>query len=333
MNKTANNPVLKQNSTNKSFGKKIVTNAAFPVIVIFVVFLIINSSITASGLSQSFLTGFFTSNFASVCVAIATGIVIIGGGIDISLGAVVSLVNVCLAQMITAGMPIPAAVILAVLIGFGCGCLNGFLIGILRVSPMLGSFATLSVFSGLALWVMPLPGGAIPQEFRKALVGTVGGVPVALIFIVAILVVSLILFASPLGMKIRATGFNMPKAFQSGIKVERVQFFTYAFAGLICGVGTIVLTANMGSGDPNIGVTFSMNAIASCVIGGIALSGGLGNTVGAMFGALFLGIVTNLVAVANIPTFYQSLIYGVILLVGMIGAAVLVRRTSGVKQQ
>ncbi len=308
--------------------KSIYKNTTFPVVVLFVIFIFINMILSPGSINANFMQVFFLSNFALICVAIGTGLIIMGGGIDISLGALVSFINVVLTQLVAQGWDLGWAIVVSLVIAMACGALNGAIIGFLRISPMLATFATLSVFTGLALWVMPLPGGTMPDGFRSFFSAAPGGIPVTLLFTIGILLLTFFIYKSPFGTKIKAIGWNQQKSYISGIKVSRVQFLTYTIAGLICGIGAIGLTANMGGGDPNIGVQLSMSAIAACVIGGIALSGGVGNTLGAFFGALFLALLINLVFAANIQPFYQDLSRGIVLLLGMIVAVFIARKST-----
>jgi ribose transport system permease protein len=308
--------------------KSIYKNTTFPVVVIFIIFTIIISILSPGSINSNFIQVFFPSNFGFICIAIATGLIIMGGGIDISLGALLSLINVILTQLVAQGWDIGWAVLISLVIATACGALNGCIIGFLRISPMLATFATLSVFTGLALWVMPMPGGSMPDAFRSVFSGLFMGIPVTLLFLIGVLLLTFLIYKSPLGTKIKAVGWDLQKSFISGIKVSKVQFFIYTFAGLICGIGAIGLTANMGGGDPNVGAALSMTAIAACVIGGISLSGGVGNTLGAFFGALFLAMLTNLVLAANISSFYQDLSKGIILLLGIIVAVMLARKST-----
>ena len=307
--------------------KRFVRNTAFPVLILILVFLAINVILSPGMINENFILVFFTSNSTLICVTIGTAIVIMGGGIDISLGALVSLVNVVLTQLVANGMSLFPAIIVALLVAVAGGVLNGSIIAFLRISPMLATFASLSIFTGLALWVMPLPGGSMPKAFRSFYTGTFLGIPVAFLFILVILFATWIIYKSPLGIKIKSVGWNAEKSYISGIRVDRVQFFTYVFAGIVTGIGAIGLTANIGAGDPSVGASISMSAIASCVIGGVALSGGRGNTVGAALGSLFLALLVNTVLSAQIPAFYQDLVSGGILLLGMVVAAVIANKT------
>lgn len=308
---------------------KIVRNTAFPIFVLLIAFIIINGAM--SGFTSSFVVGFFTSNFALCCVTIGTAVIIMGGGIDVSLGAMVALINCIFTQLVEHGWNFGLAVVVSLLISMACGALNGTVVGFFRVSPMLATFGSLSIFSGLALTVLPLPGGTMPVGFRNFYMGTIAGIPIALLIIIALLLLAFLVHRSPLGTKIIAVGLDAPKSFISGVRVNSVTFFTYVFAGFVCGVGAIGLTANMGGGDPNVGTALSMSAIASCVIGGVALSGGKGNALGAVFGSLFFGLLINTVIAARTPSFQQGMIRGIILLVGMIVAAVLLRGTTSTR--
>src|SRR5690606_11334260 len=128
--------------------------------------------------------------------------------------------------------------------------------------------------------------------------------PIPVWFALAFLLLLGGLLRTPLGVALRATGGNPWKAFVSGIPVQRAQFAAYTLCGFLTGVGAVALTMNTASGDPNVGVSFTLNAIAAAVLGGVSLAGGKGEAVGPLFGTLFLAMVVNLVLSSNVPFWY-----------------------------
>ncbi|MBH8605481.1 ABC transporter permease [Thermoactinomyces sp. CICC 10522] len=305
---------------------KILKWSSFPVLVLLIVMAVINSIITPGFLSLSSLSGFFGSYAPLVCVAIGSAVVLFGGGIDISLGAIVSLVNVVLITLVGKGFDMFSASVIALLVAVAMGALNGFVIGFLRVNPLLITFSTSSVAAGLALWVMPTPGGQASMNFITWYNGNWFGIPTPIYFIVFVWLLWYLLSQTPIGIWLYAMGRDERKAFVSAISVSWLQFFTYVFAAFVTGIGAIALTGSIGSGDPLVGLPISLNAIAACVIGGISLMGGSGDSLGAIFGALFLGLVSTTVLAVHIPPFYQDLVSGVIVLFGIIGSISLLRK-------
>lgn len=302
--------------------------SAFPAFILFLAFFILNIIITPNFLSLSFLNGFLAANTPLVVISIGVAVVIMAGGIDISLGGIVCLVNVLFALMIERGVPLGVTILAGLGIGIALGALNGFVVGILRVSPMLATFAASTIYAGLALWIMPLPGGMVPPAFSRLYTNALLGIPFPIYVIALVLILSILIRKSPLGTQIMASGQDEKKAYVSSVPVDRVRFFSYVFAGLCAGIAGIAMTANSGGGDARVGLALSLNSLAACVIGGVALSGGKGDTWGAMFGALFLQLVITTVLATQIPSFYQDFITGLILLVGTLGAVAVSKVTQ-----
>jgi ribose transport system permease protein len=300
-----------------------------PVFGLMIVFLILNIFITPGFLSLSSLSGFISSYAPLICVSIGSAVVMFGGGIDISLGAIVSLVNVILITLIGKGWGIGEAIGAALGVAILVGILNGSVIGFLRVNPLLATFSTSSVAAGLALWIMPAPGGQAPMDFIQLYNGFLFSIPTPVYFILITFALWIFIKMTPAGIWLFASGRDERKAYVSAIPVQWIQFFTYVFAAFVSGIGAIALTGSVGSGDPLVGLPLSLNAIAACVIGGISLMGGSGEVMGAIFGAIFLGLVTTTVLAAQISPFYQDLLSGAIVLIGILGATWIRRKRTG----
>lgn len=304
---------------NKAW-KQIITWSPFPALVLLMVFIIISIANTNDFFGGGFLIGFFDANIPLVCVAIGVAVVLIGGGIDISLGSIVCLVNVVIVSLYGMGASLGVALIGGILTGTIAGMINGIIVAYLRITPLLTTFATSSVFLGLALWILPSPGGSVPIDFVMWYIGNLGGIPTAIIFLIIGLALWVVIKKSKAGVWLYSIGHDSMKSYLSAVPVEKVNVFAYTFAGFMSALGAVALTANVGAGDPLVGSTFSMIAIASCVIGGISLSGGVGDVIGAIFGALFLGLVTNTVLSVVSDPFFQNFFSGLILLIGVIGS-------------
>ena len=302
--------------------------SAFPSLILMLAFFILNIFMTDNFLSENFMTGFFAANTPLICVSVGVGVVMMAGGIDISLGGMVCLVNVCFAMMIDSGVNSGLAVLVCVALSLGMGALNGVIVGFLRVSPMLATFAASSIYAGLALWLMPLPGGSIPSSFTTVYNTTLLGIPFPIFIIALVLVLAKLIQYSRFGTHIMASGQNELKAYVSSIPVDRVRFFTYIFAGLCAGIAGLAISANSGGGDSRVGLPLSLNSLAACVIGGISLAGGKGDAWGAVFGALFLQMVTTVVLATGLSSFYQDFIKGIILLIGTLGSIIISVKTE-----
>lgn len=319
---------------NKTGIKQFTRWSSFPSLLLLAVFFVLNIFITTNFLTVGYMSGFFAANTPLICVSIGVGVVIMAGGIDISLGGMVSLINVCCALMGTTTLHPALIILICLAMGLGMGLLNGFIVGVLRVSPMLATFGASSIYSGLALWIMPLPTGKIAKPLVRFYGGTVlGFIPSPVLFITLILVIALLIKYSKLGMYIMASGRHELKAYVSGVPVNKVRVIAYLFAGFCAAIGGIAMSFNSGGGDPKVGATLSMNSLAACVIGGIGLAGGKGDAWGALFGAIFFQLVTSVVMATGVSSFYQNFVKGLILLIGMVGSIVVFNRMEAAQLQ
>ena len=293
--------------------KKLISWNAFPSLLLFVIFLGINGIMTG-GLSVSFFRSFISTNAGAICVAIGVTATILVAGTDISLGSIVSLVKVVIVTAFEKGFSVPQAAMLGLLSAVLCGMFNGFIVGIMRINPLLATFATSTAFAGIALWILPYPGGYIDFSFGDWYLGNMFGVIPTPVVLIGILVILWILVMKlPMGLHIYALGKDVKKAYASGINVAALRFFVHTFAGLAAGIAGICISANICAGSPTVGSTMSMNSIAAAVIGGVSLNGGIGG----IFGASFLSILISIVVSANLSSVVQSFIQGLILLIGV----------------
>ena len=298
--------------------KKCVSKSYFPALLLLVIFTGINA-IMNHGLTLSFFKFFLLTNAPALCVAIGVSATIIIAGTDISLGSIVSLVNVVIITLAGKGFSVPAAAFTALAVAVACGMVNGVIIGIFRVNPLLTTFATSTIFAGIALWILPNPGGSVDYSFAEWYMGNQLGfilTPVALILLLCL--IWFVAIKTPLGLKLYALGCDEKKAYASGVKVGAIRFLVHTYAGLAAGIAGICITANTCSGSPTIGASMSLNSIAAAVIGGISLNGGIGTIGGGLLGAAFLSILTNIVVAAKLSSYVQSFVQGLILLIGVI---------------
>lgn len=298
--------------------KKVTGWSAFPALLLFLIFLGINGAITG-GFSVYFFQSFLSTNAAAICVAIGVTATILVAGTDISLGSIVSLVNVVIVTLCEKGYSVPTAALIAFGCAVLCGMINGFIIGVMRVNPLLTTFATSTAFGGIALWILPYPGGYIDYSFGDWYLGNMFGfVPTPVVLILCLILFWTIFTRLPYGLHLYALGKDMKKAYASGINVTFLRFFVHTFAGIAAGVAGICISANTCAGSPVVGASMSMNSIAAAVIGGVSLNGGIGSIWGGIFGACFLNILISIVVSANFSSVVQSFIQGLILLVGVV---------------
>jgi ribose transport system permease protein len=267
-----------------------------------------------------------------VLAAAAQTVVVIGGGIDLSIGAQMAVWNVVAARFMD-GRSFGTAVALSVgilLAGAVAGSINGLLVTISRVPDIIVTLATSFVFGGLALYVLGQPGGSAPATFTAIAGGqTVSAwVPNALIAAVVCLVVIWVpLRRTRLVLAIYAIGSDRTAAFRSGVDVARTRIAAYFIAGVFSALGGLSLTATTGIGDPLAGSLYTLLGVSAIVLGGVSLAGGRGGLMGPVAAAFVLTLLPTVLIFMGIDSNYSQVIQGAMLvLVVMAGGLATLRR-------
>ncbi len=296
-----------------------------PSLLLFVIAFGLDVSLNPNLLSTSGLLGLTSANLALVMASIGQALLLTGRTIDLSIGATISLVNVVAVGLFEAGYATPVVIVLAILAGVAVGLVNAVLVVFLRINSLLATFAMSFVTGGAALWLRSAPSGSIPIELVMWWLGDTGGVPNALALMLVVVIATIAIRRTAFMLHLYAVGGNEAKAFASGIPVRRVRTTAYALAGVFTGLAGVATTFAIGSGDPLIGEGYTLQSVAAPVIGGVAILGGSGDPIGAVFGALFLVISSELLLGFGVSPFYQQFIVGIIILVGLGGVVVLQR--------
>lgn len=249
-------------------------------------------------------------------VAAGMTIVLLGKGIDLSLGTILALTNVIIAKLCGGGWPVLAALGIALLVAACVGAVNGTLISYAGLPPLVVTLATSSILGGVALYLLPQPGGSVPRWFSEITLQMAGPLPMSVVWLVAVpALVWWPLRRSRWGTAILAVGEDDSSAFMSGIDVRRVRAATYVLGALLASIGGVFMTMTSASGDPKIGAPFTMRAIAACVLGGTLLSGGRGTVAGSIAGAITLQLIGNLLFSLGLNGYWQYVVIGLILIV------------------
>lgn len=268
------------------------------------------------------------SSFPLIMVALGQTLIILTGGIDLSLGGIVALCNVLcvLAMKPDSALGFLPALGAALLAGLLCGAVNGLLVTRGRLAPIIVTIATTAVFDGLALLLMPNPGGSVHRGFAKILTRGWSGLAPFLLFLAILFLIRSLAGSTPYGKALRAIGGNENAAYSTGIKVERVKFLAYCLAGLLCAAAGIFLSAQMNSADATIGKNYAMNAITASVVGGTAMTGAVGDPLGTIAGVFIISIINNMLNLFGVSSFYQFICQGLILIAALSISAVHKRR-------
>jgi ribose transport system permease protein len=264
--------------------------------------------------------------------AVGQAIVVISGGIDLSMGSVIALTNVTSALLLMNApeLSVPI-VILVLLIGLGIGVVNGVLVVVSRVPDIVVTLAMLFVWAGVALLVLGSPGGGSAPWLRELITGTLGIelLPRALIVLLVVVgVVWIPLRRSRLGLSIYAIGSDQLAAFRSGVNVARTKIVAYGLAGLFASLGGLSLTASTGVGTPIPG-PYLLLSVAAIVLGGVSLAGGRGGMLGPIVGIYILGLIRADLGFLRVEPAFSTVIQGVIMVaVVMVGAYLTLRRRT-----
>jgi len=249
-------------------------------------------------------------------------LVVLTRGIDLSVGGVVDLTN-ALAAIFLAGSVLHMIIVsvLILLVGAAAGLVNGLVVGLGRLQPIVVTLATLSIFQGLAIRALPQPGGVVPTGYTAVLVNP--NVPTALLFVVLAVLGWMALRRSRLGVAIFAVGNDEQSAVALGIRAVRTKIIAYTLAGTLYAAAGLFLAANATSGDATTGDVYTLTSIVAVVLGGVSLFGGRGSAVGAICGAFITTMIVNILFYAHINPLYQSFYEGLFLVIAVVlGSAV-----------
>lgn len=255
----------------------------------------------------------------------ATGqtIVVLMGGIDLSIGGIISLTTVLLATQSTGEAGLALWLPIVLLGGLIAGALNGLLISVLRLEPFVVTLATWSIWSGAALWVLGTDGGTIAEPLVSFAGSTVLGLGVP-VWLTAGLVIFWLWFSrTRVGISIRAIGSNRSSAYLSGVRLERTTTVAYSLSGLMAALAGVFLTTQTTSGSPTVGNDYILNSVAAVVIGGTSLFGGRGGAGGTIIGAFILTLIGDVVFALGVSSFWTPLVIGGLLILAVLGSSVI----------
>ena len=264
-----------------------------------------------------------------VCAAVGQSIVVLTRGIDLSVGGMIDLSNsIAATHMHDGAGSMVAWTLLVLLIGAAGGLLNGVLVAYGRLQPILVTLATLSIYQGLAIKVLPEPGGAVPIEYTKILANPNG--PTGLVFVGVMIVLWLVLRRTRFGIGLFAIGNDQEAARAHGVPVLLVKVGAYVLSGVFAAAGGLFLAATTTAGDATSGDVFVLTSIAAVVLGGISFFGGRGSAIGAIAGAFVLTLLINVLFFAHIDPLYQSFFQGLFLVVAVL-LGTMIRRLVGLR--
>ena len=284
------------------------------------IFLTVFPTTRSTFLTPKNMFNILRQNASNLFLATGMTMVIILGGIDLSVGSVIALSGVVAAGcVVNFGLPEAVGFAAAIAVGAIVGMFNGFVICKTDIPPFIVTLASMNITKGIAL---VLTGGApircMTDAFKFPGAGYVGPVPTPVILMVVIFVIAaLMINRTQLGRHIYAVGGNVQAARFSGINVQKVKFIVYTYTGLMAGIAGVVIASRLYSGQPTAGDGAEMDAIASVVVGGTSMSGGSGRIGGTLIGVLIIGVLNNGLNLLGVDSNFQYVVKGFVILLAV----------------
>jgi ribose transport system permease protein len=272
----------------------------------------------------------------NLCISIGMTLVIVAGGIDLSVGAVLALSGAVAADLLKNGVVVSqlavelqftvfGAIVAGLLVGAAAGCFNGLAITRFRLPPFVATLGMFSIARGLTmLWTGGFPITGLGPGFGFLGTEVFLGIPMPVWISGALVGIFLVLSRKTrFGRYVYAVGGNERAAHLSGLPVARIKIAVYTFGGLLAGAAGLIVTARLDSAQPNAGLGYELDSIAAVVIGGTSLSGGRGSVLGTVLGCLIIGVLNNGLFLLDVSPFWQQVVKGFVIL-----AAVAIDKTS-----
>lgn len=316
-------------------------------ILLFLTFYLVYNSLHPRGFSSTVLVQNANESFVIVAVAMAQTVPVLTGGLDLSVGAIMTLVN-CVASVVVNGSPLQmvGGMVLCLAVGTLAGLVNGLVVVVGRLQPIIATLATGAIYIGLALFIRPSPGGNVDGDLSWALtndlrelfatyglfddgeapwLAPIAWLPVPLLVMVAVVLLVWLPFRNSVtGRGVYAIGSAEGAAYMSGVRIARCKIAAYTLGGFFAGLGGLYLALQTSSGNADVpqAAQYTLNSIAAVVIGGTSLMGGTGGVVGSIFGALVIRAIAFNFRIFEIEPIMQPLFEGLVLLAAVsIGAA------------
>jgi ribose transport system permease protein len=319
----SNSKEIKQDGNEpNSIGKKLgfLNNQIVYLILVIILIIIIASSLNPKFLTLKNLLNIMQQISILGILTMSMSLLMISGGLDISIGNMTGLIAIVFARMLLSGKNIFSCIIVSLALGLLFGFINGLIIAKSKVTPLIITLGMNYVFLGIALVV----GGGRPQsitgQFEFLGQSKIGGVvPFAIIIFLLIFALAFLLRKyTKYGRRLNAIGGNTLAAYLSGINVDLHIISIYALSGLIVGFTALILVSRLGMVQADVGSNYALQALAAAIIGGITFEGGRGSLVGAFFGVLLLGILNNALNIIGVSSFTQTIVLGAIIVVATV---------------
>ena len=292
-----------------------------PMTVILILAVVVFQALNPIFLTPDALSNYLTNAMPILLLTLGSAIVIIGGGIDLSVGTVAGLSAGTTMWALVAGAPLWVGIAVGCLTGLGFGLLNGILVAVFRINDFIATLATLNIAAGLLVVLSqatPLQGAA-DTGLAALTRGDVLGIPISFLVAAGIFVVAhLLLSKTVTGRRMYAIGISAEAANVAGVSVARARMFTFVISGLLAGIAGVFLASRLGAVQAFLGIGYEFTAIAGAVVGGIALAGGSGSVWAALIGGLFLATVQQGLRLNNVDPVYFSIVTALAIVLGVL---------------
>lgn len=291
------------------------------IILILVVFTIIVTCVNPTFIDPKNLINILRASGFTMISVVGMSMVLIIGGLDLSIGSIYALGALVCAMSITDwGLPVPVGILVGLMVGLLCGIINGVLIVKTDIPPMIATLGMQYALRGAVsvltkgVPVYPLPDSFVDLEPHK-----IFGVPIIVVIAILIAIVGHIALARTyFGRSIYALGGNQEAARISGINIQRTKMLVYMIMGVLVAFAGIMTASRLGSAEPSTGSGLEMKVICGAVIGGISISGGMGTMLGAALGAVFMEALTNSLTVMKISVYWQNVVFGIVMILSVL---------------
>jgi ribose/xylose/arabinose/galactoside ABC-type transport system permease subunit/ABC-type branched-subunit amino acid transport system ATPase component len=256
---------------------------------------------------------------SSIAIAgMGTAVLLITGNVDLSIGSMYGLIGMIVAEVAAHVATPVAAVAAGLLAGLALGSVNGTLVRLLKISPLIVTIGLLAIYAGLSYVINPNYIQGFQNSFINIGRGQLGSIPYPVIVAaVVMLIVGVALTRGVLGLRLYATGGDIRAAERAGVRVHRLVFGSYAFNGMLIGLIAVLTTAQLGSGTPTLGVNFEFDVLTAVILGGVAFTGGAGRPLGVLTGVLTIGILNSGLIFEGLQDWWQQIAKGTILLLAL----------------
>lgn len=327
MSATASNEMTPAETTGQKLLRKFVDTRELTLLALILLIIVVMSNLSPYFLSLANFRAVSVGMTPIAIIVIGMSILLASGGFDLSVGSVMALSSTVVAMLLLAGLSIPSAVGIALLVGAVAGLVNGTLVTALGINPLVATLGTMSIARGIALVLTEgFSISSLPAEFAWIGKASFIGIPALVILTITLIIVfDLAVRHTRFFRQIYFIGANENAAMLSGIHVNRVRIVAYILTGILAALAGVLLASRLMSGTPTAGTGLELQVLAAAVIGGSSLRGGEGTILGAFLGVVFVALINNSMTMLAVSIYWQMIVIGTVL-VCAVALDMLIRR-------